>query len=69
MLRKKALVLFLSVFLFLICQTSMAAIKNPIQSVFNKPDVTTEGFEISSLNFDSIEGILKIKINNLLNSL
>ena len=65
MLRKKALVLFLSVFLFLICQTSMAAIKNPIQSVFNKPDVTTEGFEISSLNFDSIEGTLKIKINNL----
>ena len=64
MLKKKALVL-LSVFLFLICQTSMAAIKNPIQSIFNKPDVTTEGFEITSLTFDSIEGILHLKINNL----
>lgn len=64
MLRKKALVIFLF-FLFLICQTSMAAIKNPIQSVFNKPDVTTDGFEITSLSFDSIEGILVLKINNL----
>ena len=65
MVRKKALLLFLSVFLFLICQTGMAAIKNPIQSVFNKPDVETEGFEITSLDFDSIEGILNLKINNL----
>ncbi len=65
MLKKKALVLFLSVFLFLICQTTMAGIKNPIQSVFNKPDVTTEGFEIKSLTFDSIEGMLKLKVNNL----
>ena len=65
MLKKKALVLFLSVFLFLICQTTMAGIKNPIQSVFNKPDVTTEGLEITSLSFDSIEGMLNLKINNL----
>ena len=65
MLRKKAFTLFLSVFLFLICQAGMAGIKNPIQSVFNKPDVTTEGFEITSLDFDSIEGILSLKINNL----
>ncbi|MBO7048538.1 MAG: LEA type 2 family protein [Spirochaetia bacterium] len=49
----------------MICQTGMAAIKNPIQSVFNKPDVETEGFEITSLDFDSIEGILNLKINNL----
>jgi LEA14-like dessication related protein len=65
MLRKKALVLFISILLFLICQTGMAAVKNPIQSVFNKPDVTTEGLEITSLTFDSIEGILSIKVNNL----
>ena len=43
----------------------MAGIKNPIQSVFNKPDVTTEGLEITSLSFDSIEGMLNLKINNL----
>ena len=65
MKRKKALLLFLSVFLFLICQTGMAAVKNPIQSVFNKPDVDTEGFEITSLDFDSAEGVFKLKINNL----
>ena len=65
MLRKKPLVLFLSVFLFLICQNIMAGIKNPIQSVFNKPEVTTEGLEITSVTFDSIEGILNLKINNL----
>ena len=64
MLRNKPLVLFLSVFLFLICQNSMAGIKNPIQSVFNKPDVTTEGFEITSLTFDSAEGLFVIKVNN-----
>lgn len=63
--RKNALLLFLSVFLFLICQTSMAAVKNPIQSVFNKPDVETEGFEITSLDFDSVEGVFNLKINNL----
>ena len=65
MIRKKALVLFLSIFLFLICQSGMADFKNPIQSVFNKPDVTTEGLDITSLTFDSIEGILNLKINNL----
>ncbi len=65
MLRKKALVLFLSVFLFVICQDMMAAMKNPIQSVFNKPEVTTDGLEITSLTFDSIEGIFNIKINNI----
>ena len=65
MIRKKSLVLFLSVFLFLICQSGMADFKNPIQSVFNKPDVTTEGLDITSLTFDSIEGILNIKIKNL----
>ncbi len=65
MLRKKVLVLFLSVFLFLICGTAGAAIKNPIQSVFNKPEVTTEGFDITSLTFDSIEGILNLKVNNI----
>lgn len=65
MLKKKALVLFISVFLFLICQTGMAAIKNPIQSVFNKPEVTTDGFVVTSLTFDSIEGIFSIKINNI----
>ena len=43
----------------------MAAVKNPIQSVFNKPDVDTEGFEITSLDFDSAEGVFKLKINNL----
>ena len=64
MLRKKPLVIFLSVFLLLICQNSMAGIKNPIQSVFNKPDVTTEGFEITSLTFDSAEGLFVIKVNN-----
>ena len=65
MFRKKALTLFLSIFLFLICQASMAAIKNPIQSIFNKPDVTTDGFDITSLDFDSIEGVLNLKVNNL----
>ena len=65
MIRKKALILFLSIFLFFICQSSMAGIKNPIQSVFNKPDVMTEGLEITSLTFDSIEGILSLKVNNL----
>ena len=64
MLRNKPLVIFLSFFLFLICQNSMAGIKNPIQSVFNKPDVTTEGFEITSLTFDSAEGLFVIKVNN-----
>ncbi|MBQ3320337.1 MAG: LEA type 2 family protein [Spirochaetia bacterium] len=63
MLKKKAL-LFLSFFL-IICQASFAAIKNPIQSVFNKPDVTTEGLEITALDFDKIEGILRLKVNNL----
>lgn len=43
----------------------MAAVKNPIQSVFNKPDVETEGFEITSLDFDSVEGVFNLKINNL----
>ena len=43
----------------------MAGIKNPIQSVFEKPDVTTEGLEVTSLDFESMEGILKIKINNV----
>ena len=61
-LSKKALTFF--IFLFLISQTTMAALKNPIQSVFNKPDVTTEGFEITSLTFDSIEGVLKLSVNN-----
>lgn len=64
MLKKKALVLFIF-FLFLICQTGMAAIKNPIQSVFNKPDVSTDGLEITSLDFDSMEAMLNLKINNL----
>ena len=64
MLRNKPLVIFLSFFLFLICQNSMAGIKNPIQSVFNKPDVTTDGFEITSLTFDSAEGLFVIKVNN-----
>lgn len=63
MLNKKALI-FLSIFLFMICQVSMAGIKNPIQSVFNKPEVTTGGFEITSLNFDSAEGVFNIKVNN-----
>ena len=65
MLRKKAFVLFLSVFLFIICGTGMAAIKNPIQSVFEKPEVTTEGLDVTSLNFDSMDGVLVIKINNV----
>lgn len=64
MLSKKAL-LFLSIFLFLICHVSMAGIKNPIQSVFNKPEVSTEGFEITSLSFESMEGVLNIRVNNI----
>ena len=64
MLRKKVLALFIF-FLFLICVSAGAAIKNPIQSVFNKPEVTTDGLEITSLTFDSIEGILSLKINNI----
>ena len=64
MLRKKVLALFIF-FLFLICVSAGAAIKNPIQSVFNKPEVTTDGLEITSITFDSIEGILSLKINNI----
>ena len=64
MLRKKVLALFI-IFLFLVCASAGAAIKNPIQSVFNKPEVTTDGLEITSLTFDSIEGILSLKINNI----
>ena len=59
--RIKAIILISLTLLFLGCKTS---IKNPIQSVFNKPEVASEGFEITSLSFDSIEGLLIIKVNN-----
>ena len=42
----------------------LTSIKNPIKSVFNVPDVTTEGLEITALDFNSLEAVLNLKVNN-----
>ncbi len=65
MFKRTVLLLALCSILFSGCKTGLSSIKNPIQSVFNQPEVTTSGLEITSLTFESIEGVLNIAINNI----
>jgi len=48
----------------LLLSSCLTSIKNPIKSVFNVPDVTTEGLEITALDFSSLEAVLNLKVNN-----